>query len=279
MFSATPLTPHTGCEISGLDASRAPPAAAASALARALDDHGVVLLRAQQLDPAQFLAFGRALGELAADLRRVSDGRDPALTLLSNIRDDGAPWSMPDTVQRWRLEGAYLKTPHRATMMYAAQIAAPHGAAPCEIHFANTAAAYDALAPALRSELAGMRAIHPYGGGRKRRDAPYFADSGLTRIFRSGVDHPVVRVQPRSGRRCVYISPATTSHIHGMRERDSDALLAQLYAHLQRPAFVYRHVWRAGDLLLWDNCLIQYRCDNSGDPDHRRLLYRCWLRG
>ncbi len=240
-----------------------------------LDTRGLVIVRSQALTPQTFVLLSRNLGELSDHaLDKFSMRGIPELMIHSNIIENGEPIGLADGGQRWRSDGAHLKAPYRYTLLHAVEIPIKDGIPLGDTWFASTAAAYDALDPALRQQLQGMRAIHMHGAGRKKRSTPYFPDSGLTQTFRRGVEHPVARTHPHSGRKCLYVNPLTTSHIHGMNQHDSSALLDQLYEHMAQPEFVYRHQWQVGDLVIWDNCLTQNRSANDYELPLRRLIYR-----
>lgn len=276
-ISGTSLTPQAGLELNGIDARRSITKGTADELLSAVDHHGVILLRQQQLTPETFIDFARGLGTLAAHpLNTLPPPGLPELMLQSNIVKDGKPIGYAGAERQWRIDGAHLATPYRCSIAYAAQVP---GAGLGDTWFCAMSAAYDALAPALRTQLTGLRAMHPYGTGRKRRVTPYFADSGMTQIFKRGVEHPVVRVHPRTKRRSLYVAQGCTSLICGMNERDGSALLEELYRHLAREEFVYRHAWQAGDLMIWDNASVQYRTDDNYSASQPRLLYRTQLSG
>lgn len=280
MFSVEPLATHTGSAISGVDLSRPLDHAIAAGLLRELDARGVLLIRDQQLAPQQLIAFCRALGELAVHpMHKFSHAEFPELMLHSNIADNGVPIGYTDTGQRWRMDGAHLKTPHRATVQYAVEIPVQSSTPLGATCFANTAAAFEALAPGLQTQLRGMHAAHPYRPGQKRRTIPFYMDAGLSQTFRRGVEHPVVRMHPVTGRLCLYVSQGSTSFIRGMHDHDSDALLAQIYQHLSSDPFVYRHAWQPGDVLIWDNNFIQHRTDCDYALPLRRLLYQVQIKG
>jgi taurine dioxygenase len=273
-LTTRPLTSLFGAEIISLDLSRTSATVAAEVL-RLLDTQGVLVMRGQRLTLPQLEALGRSLGPLASHAQaHCSPPGHPEVLMLSNIIEHGQPIGYPDAARHWQSIGAHLKTPHRATLQYAVEIPRPDGVALGDTWFADTRAACDALAPALRQQLTGMRAAHVLRSAQKKRSTPYFPDSGLTQLFRRGVEHPVLRAHPHSRRRCLYVNPVTTSHICGMHERDSDALLNELYAHLARPEFVYRHAWQAGDLVLWDNASTQFRTAADYELPLRRLIYR-----
>jgi taurine dioxygenase len=263
-----------------LDLSRALDNAALKAMLHLLDTRGLIIVRKQRLGAPSLQAFSRSLGDLSEHpLDKFSVPGFPELMVHSNIVENGEPIGRADTGERWRMDGAHMKTPYRATVIYALEIPAKDGISLGDTWFANTSAAYDALDPALRQQLQGMRAIHMHGAGRKKRSTPYFPDSGLTQTFRRGVEHPVVRTHPQTGRKCLYVNPVTTSHIRGMNEQDSSALLDQLYQHMARPEFVYRLQWQAGDLVMWDNCMTQNRTANDYELPLRRLVYLVQVKG
>lgn len=279
-FTTNPITPHTGAAVTGVDTTRPLDHAVAAALLRELDTRGVLVMRAQLLTPAKFVAFARALGELAVNpLHKFASPECPEITLHSNLIENGMPIGYTDSGQKWRADGAHLKTPWRATLLYAAEIPMADGTALGDTFFANTAAAYAALAPALQTQLRGMHAANPYRPGQKRRTIPFYMDAGLSQAFRRGVEHPVVRAHPVTGRRSLYVSQACTSFIRGMHDQDSDALLEEICQHMARDEFLYRHAWQPGDVVIWDNAFIQHRtvCDYA--LPQRRLIYQTQLKG
>ena len=282
MFNVSPLTAHFGAEISALDLSRGANKSTVAELLRVLDTRGIMVIRGQQLTLEQFMAFSHGLGPLAPQpqrQRQCSHPEYPELTTLSNIVENGAPIGVADSARHWQSDGAHLKTPYRATVQYAVEIPMKDGAPLGDTVFAGTSAAYDALAPALQQQLHGMRALHRGSTGHKKRSTPFYLDSALTQGFHGGVEHPVVRSHPNTGRKCLYVNPACTTHIRGMNDRDSEELLAQLYQHIARAEFIYRHPWQVGDVVLWDNCVTQHRAQNDYELPLRRLLYRAVVKG
>ena len=88
----------------------------------------------------------------------------------------------------------------------------------------------------------------------------------------------VVRVHPVTKRNCLFVNEGHTSSLVGMPRAEGDALLAELYAHITQPEFIYGHSWRPGDLLMWDNIAVQHKATFDYDP-LPRLLYRTTVRG
>jgi taurine dioxygenase len=93
------------------------------------------------------------------------------------------------------------------------------------------------------------------------------------------VTHPIVRTHPRTGRKCLYVMRYDCTGIEGIGEQEAEALIAALADHIVKPAFIYRHQWRAGDLLMWDNCTVQHRAIQDYDLPQRRLMHRTTMGG
>src|SRR5437667_345060 len=93
------------------------------------------------------------------------------------------------------------------------------------------------------------------------------------------VRHPIVRTHPSTGRKCLYVMRDDCTGIEGMEPDEAEALIAALADHIVKPAFVYRHQWRPGDVLMWDNCTVQHRAIQDYDMPQRRLMYRTTMGG
>ena len=156
-----------------------------------------------------------------------------------------------------------------ASMLYALEVPSMGG----NTLFANGYKAYATLAVEIKRRIEGRKALNAYDydaaatkrGTRLAQDVPSHA-------------HPVVRTHPATGRKALYVNRLMTVRIEGLPAQESDELLALLFDHQERREFIYEHVWRAGDLLMWDNrCTLHARTDFS--PDERRLMRRVTILG
>ena len=111
--------------------------------------------------------------------------------------------------------------------------------------------------------------------GRKRAFPPTQAE--IDRY--PPVTHPIVRTQPDTGRKCLYVMRDDCTGIEGIGRQEADALIAALADHIVKPTFLYRHQWRAGDLLMWDNCTVQHRAIQDYDLPQSRLMHRTTMGG
>ena len=168
----------------------------------------------------------------------------------------------------------YTARPPRGTMLYAHEIPDLHGLPLGDTEFASAAAAWDALPETMQQLLDGRRAIFDFRG-RKRALPPT-----QTEIDRNPpVTHPIVRTHPRTGRKCLYVMRDDCTGIEGMAADEAEALIAALADHIVKPAIIYRHQWRPGDLLMWDNCTVQHRAIQDYDLPQRRLMHRTTMGG
>jgi taurine dioxygenase len=176
----------------------------------------------------------------------------------------------------WHSDLAYRPRGSIGSMLFAVEIPDEGG----NTGFRNMYAAYDMLPRHLKDALEGKRAI--FLAGRNNSKRPFIKRLNPAQTKRNpAVTHPAIRVHPESGRRAIFVNPQHTVAIEGMAESESDALLAEVYAHCDRPEFAYSHRWRVGDLTFWDNRCVQHIADHSrlDDPAYIRHMHRTTIDG
>ena len=159
-------------------------------------------------------------------------------------------------------------------MLYALEIPDLFGLALGDTEFASAAEAWDALPEPIKQRIDGRRAVFDFSG-RKRAFPPTRAE--IDRF--PPVTNPIVRIHPYTGRKCLYIMRDDCTGIEGVEAGEAEALIAALADHIVKPAFIYRHQWRPGDLLMWDNCTVQHRAVQDYDLPRRRLMHRTTMGG
>jgi taurine dioxygenase len=270
-----PLSKHIGSEVTGIDL-RAPIApAAAAAIYRTFLDRGVLLFRDQDLEQedlvrvtgifGEFAPLGRPKHTLPSGFSKIL----PNIMLISNIRENGETiGALPDGEMMFHHDTIHRDEPHKATLLYSVEIPT-HGG---DTLFASGTAAYDALDAATKRKLEGLRAVNFYVYNSVKRNDKQAVDATSQAV------HPVVRTHEETGRKALYVNRLMSVRIEGMDEAESDALLNSLFDHSEKPEFVYGHVWRKGDLIVWDNrCSMHARTDFPSDQ--RRLLLRTTVKG
>jgi taurine dioxygenase len=270
-----PLTKYIGCEVSGIDLRKPVPPADAAAVYRAWLDHGVLLFRDQQLEQedlirvtgifGEFAPLGRPKHTLPSGFSKIL----PNIMLISNIRENGETiGALPDGEMLFHHDTIHRDEPHKATLLYSVEIPTYGG----DTLFASGTAAYDTLDPAMKQKLEGLRAVNYYVYNSVKRDDKQAVDASSQAV------HPVARTHEETKRKALYVNRLMSVRIEGMEEAESDALLNFLFDHSEKPEFVYTHVWRKGDLIVWDNrCSSHARTDFPADQ--RRLLLRTTVKG
>jgi taurine dioxygenase len=199
---------------------------------------------------------------------------NPEIVVLSNITEGGRPTGVRRAGESWHSDMCYTARPPRGTILYAIEIPELHGLPLGDTEFASAAAAWDALPDSLKGTLEGRRATFDFRG-RKRALTPTQAEIDRNPPVR----HPIVRTHPHTGRKCLYVMRDDCTGIDGMEPGAAEGLIAALADHIIKPAFVYRHQWRPGDVLMWDNCMVQHRAIQDYDLPQRRLMHRTTMGG
>lgn len=274
-FDVVPLSKHIGAEIRGLDLREKPGEETIRAIYRAWLDHRVIVFPGQilsQYDLIRVTSYFGELGKISRPAKYFPKGYSrllPGIMLISNIRENGEPiGALPDGEMMFHHNMIHADVPSKATLLYSVEIPSTGG----NTLFASGYAAYDTLDAAIRDRLEGRKALHHYNYGSTQR-----GDRRGTEAFAECV-HPVFRTHEDTGRKAVYVNRLMTVGIVGMAPEESEPLLNAVFDHSEEREFVYEHVWRVGDLLLWDN-----RCSSHARTDfpssERRLMLRTTVKG
>ena len=287
-FDVVPLTQHIGAEIRGLDLREKPDEETTRAIYQAWLDHLVIVFPGQKLSPEDLIRVTGYFGELSEDdyltlIMKLTFALSrppkyfpkgyssllPGIMLISNIRENGEPiGALPDGEVMFHHDMIHAEIPSKATLLYSVEIPSTGG----NTLFASGYAAYETLDPAIRDRLEGRKATHHYNYGSTQR-----GDSRGTEAF-AECSHPVFRTHEDTGRKAVYVNRLMTTGVLDMPPAQSEPLLNAVFDHSEKHDFVYEHVWRVGDLLLWDN-----RCSSHARTDfptnERRLMLRTTVKG
>ena len=261
-LGAEKLSPALGARISGIDVSRPLSLEERKAVWCAFLEHHVLVFSAQSLSRERQFEFAANFGEVEGpEARRASGKRHGVAHVMTNLGADGNPTVRYSAAANyhWHTDKPYHSAPPMLTTLYAVEVPATGG----DTEFANTALAYDALPEPMKRRIAGLRVVF----------RPAF-DASLP-----AVDHPLARTHPETGRKALYLGNHSMD-IHDLAEAEGRTLLRELLEHATQPPFVYRHCWRAGDLVMWDNRCLLHRAmldDNSGK--HRRVMHRSLVKG
>ncbi len=274
------LTPVFGAEIVGLDISRPLEAATSGRIREIWLAHSLLLIREQTLDEAALVRFSRGFGRLeappASAERAWADGGSvqPEIWIISNVIENGKPiGGLGAGEAEWHTDMSYIEEPPAASLLYAREIPRTGG----DTAFASMQAALAAMPPALRAKIEGRRAKH---------DSSYTSAGELRKGARSDVGpvdapggiHPIIRTHPETGRQALYLGRRRNGLVVELPLAESEAVLDEIWGFATQPQFAYRHLWRLGDLLVWDNRSLVHRRD-AFDPTSRRVMLRTQVKG
>jgi alpha-ketoglutarate-dependent 2,4-dichlorophenoxyacetate dioxygenase len=272
------LHPHFAAEASAIDLRGVADQSTLDAVRAGMDEFAVLVFRNQPFADDEQLAFAKRLDGVlhtktgAAVLKKNRFGNE-ALTDISNVDESGGLLKADDRRRMyalgnrlWHTDASFQDPAGRYSMLSAKVV--PSIAADTE--FADMRAAHDALDAETRGRIDGLRAHHSIAYSRETLGFK-FSEEEYERL--KGAVHPLVRVNPRTRRRSLYLA-SHASQIVGWPVPEGRLLLRDLTEHATQPQFVYRHAWRVGDLVIWDNRATMHRGRPFDDAVHRRELRR-----
>ena len=267
-----PLSKVLGAKITGVDLSKPVAPTDVAAIERALTDHLVIVVREQSLKPTELLRalhlFGDTMLQHRSDILLDSH---PEIAVLDSrnapVEADGEAY--PDGSRDWHTDHTNHARPPKVTALYAITLPSGGGG---DTGFANMHEAHDALPADLKARLAPLKSHN------KIENHAHLAAADKAR-FASIQTHPIIRTHPVTGRKAVYIHPGKAVRIDGMTEAETSAFIDALMPHLIKPEFIYRHKWKPGDLVLWDNRSLLHLAHRDYDPRQGRIMHRVLLQG
>jgi taurine dioxygenase len=276
-ITVTKLHPLIGAEIGGVDLRHPLDEETVAQIKDAWHKHTVLVFRGQDLAEADQRRFAAYFGPVAKRVKPLANsGRidgpqwDEMMLITDNVDANGKPLGSLGHGEMWfHTDKCYLKSPHRASFLYGLEIPSEGG----HTKFSSLYAAYDRLPDELKRRLDGAMVMqgHEYSVGRR---------INLSRKLED-IHHyvqPIVVTNPGSGRKGLYVSSQNTMWIEGMDRDESEALLMRLFDFAEDPEIIYEHVWRVGDLIMWDN-LACLHARTDWPQNERRTLRRCTVIG
>jgi alpha-ketoglutarate-dependent 2,4-dichlorophenoxyacetate dioxygenase len=272
------INPVFGAEVPNIDLRSVHDEETLAEIRAGMDTFGVLVLPDQQFSDAEQIDFARRFdGELHAKtgISVLQESRlgNEALTDISNLDENGEIMQSDDRRRMyslgnrlWHTDASFQDPAGRYSMLHA-RVIPP---VPADTEFADMRAAYDALSEDLKAEVEGLKVHHSIAYSRQTLGFQ-FSTAELERL--QGAVHPLVRTIPSSGRRSLYLA-SHASTILGWPVPDARLLLRVLMEHATQPQFRFRHAWRVGDLVIWDNRATMHRGLAYDDTRYKRELRR-----
>ena len=269
MLEIKRLAPQVGAEILGVDVKTLDDAGF-SRIYGAWLDANVVVVPGQSLEIPDFLRYSRRFGVVVPHPSKMTRHPDyPEITMLG-VGKFGPDGALDMAIYRrgaegWHTDGAYDAEPFKATQLYSLAVPSRGG----DTFFASMYAAYDALPLRLRNRLVGKKGAFTYGGRKKATALLNDEDKNQPPAY-----HDILRRHPESGRTALYFDPGKILRIEGLEPAESDDLIEELTERMIRPEGEYRHRWRPGDIVIWDNRCTYHRAAGDYPPEEDRIHWR-----
>jgi taurine dioxygenase len=269
-----PLSHSLGAEICDIDVTRNFSELEFAQIRQALLDHGILLFREQNVSREQHIEFSRRFGALDRhdNLPRDRHPEYPELLMVTNEpKPSGAPSDSRYTGRVWHSDMSFTLVPAMGSLLRSFTVPPVGG----DTMFANMTMAYDHLSAGMKKMIDGLHGVH----SPQRKIVDLSADrQAEDRRLNPPIAQPVVRVHPETGRKALYVGEKV-KRFADMTEEESKPLIKYLCEHATRPEFVYRHQWRANDILMWDNRCTMHIALADFDETKRRHLERTTVMG
>lgn len=245
--------------------------------------HPVLVFPDQTITDIQQIAFAKHFGDLEVHPSLAHRADDyPEIYRVSNVdkadrimEPESSDWQYLELTWLWHTDSSFRPVPSMASILHGIEIPPVGG----DTLFADLTAAYEALPSHDRALVQKLRVVHDH-------EAILAKSKGLTERDDKGVyehlppvTHPLVRRHPITGRRSLFLSPHTMDKVEGMQASEGRELLNGLIAHASEDRFVYRHIWKANDVLMWDNRCTMHAVMPYDSINHRRVMHRTTIVG
>lgn len=265
---------HMAAAVQGLDLRHDIDADTQAALRQALNASLVLCIRGQSLSPP---AFREAMARFGTPMMRKQLERTPECPevniISSEDRDTLGDGRRLVNGANWHTDDSFMRAPASLTMLYGVIVPSRGG----DTQFANMYAAYEDLPAETRRRIAPLRVIHKYQSRRQITAVSTRPPEEMAAMPEA--THPLVRTHPETGRKALYLNPNRMDRVVGLDESASDHLFDELIAHATRPEYQYRHAWRQGDVVIWDNRCTMHKANADYPEGERRLMHRVIVAG
>jgi taurine dioxygenase len=264
-----PITLAIGAEVTGVDLRQPLTDTDVACLRRALLDHLVLFFRDQDVDDDQQLEFALRFGPMHVSPLQTVHQDAPEIVVLDQIHPVG------EGADEWHSDNTFLADPPMGSILRAVQLPDLGG----DTCFASMYAAYEALSPAMRALVDGLRAVHDITRPLQKaiRDGHSSLDVAEMQEKCPPVEHNVVVTHPETGRRALFLNRNSTTHLVGLTDRENDVLLPFLFDHVRSPEFQCRFHWEQASIAFWDNRAVQHYA--VADYRERRVMHRATIAG
>jgi len=271
-FTIQPISALMGAEVKGLDLRVLFDPETKDRIHRAFLEHQLLVFRDQSLTKDEQVAFTEQFGTLERHaLRNRGTAAHPLVHIVSNLDDDGKPMGRVRS-DMWHTDKSFRPEPSMATILHAQRLP-PEGG---DTVFVNMYSAFDGLDQEMKDKIRDLWVVHSWALSRENEGRIVSEEE---KADAPDNIHPLARVHPETGRTAIFAG-MHASHIDGWTFEDGRALILALEEHATQPAYLFRHRWQPGDVLMWDNRCLLHRAEANFDAaKYPRIMHRTCLRG
>jgi taurine dioxygenase len=262
-----PMKTSIGAEISGVVLSRPVNVEEAAVIRQAWLDHQVLVFHAQDINAEDQRRLVSCFGELQSPRSKIQRA-NPDILYVANVTVDGDQGQLPEGDMEFHTDQCYYESRTAGAVLYAIEVPSRGG----NTMFADTYGAYEALSPALKRRLDGLDILFVYDYETNAYHRGNTAETAPRCV------HPAVIRHPGTGRPALFVNRLMADSVVGLPKAESDALLAELFDHVEQRRFIYEHAWSKHDIVVWDN-FSSLHARTDFDPAERRVLRRMAIRG
>ena len=273
-LTVTPIRQNFAAEISGIDLSNPVSSVEKQSLNDSLAQFAVLVFRDQSLTPPQFMAAAEIFGDLMD--QQLKKYVLPDYPMVGCNSTDDLPrknGKLQVRGENYHTDHSNERCPPKATTLHALQIPPTGG----DTQFVDVRQAYDDLPAAMKVTLKGLRSLHVHQSSRSPRELTKLSPEDFAKI--PTALQPLVIRHPGNGRPALYLNTGRMEGIEGMAPEAGFALIEDLYIHATHARYEYRHQWRKGDMVIWDNQAVMHQANADYDPEQKRFLYRLMIKG
>lgn len=273
-LTVTPIRPDFGAEVSGLDLSAPQTPDIKRELNALLARYAVLVFRDQSLSPPQFMAAAENFGELMD--QQLKKYVLPDYPMVGCNSTDDLPrknGKLQVRGENYHTDHSNERCPPKATTLHALQVPPSGG----DTQFVDVRQAYDDLPTTLKEKIRNLYSLHVHQSSRSPRELTKLSPEDLAKI--PTALQPLVIKHPGSGRPALYLNTGRMEGIDGMDPDQGYVLIEDLYRRATHTRYEYRHKWRVGDMVIWDNQAVMHQANADYDPEQKRFLYRLMIKG
>ena len=267
-----PVSKNTGSEVVGLDLRDAMSPETSAALSKAFAERALLVFRRQTLQPDEFLRAMQNFGKIMPQqVARFTLADHPLVGFVSSEDTDKPGGVRLVRGEQFHTDHSNFAAPPRATILAAVKLPTAGG----DTQFVNVHDSYDDLAADMKAKVDSLLVLHVFKSSRSPRKKVELTEEERKKIPET--IQPLVLVHPQNHRKALYLNTAHMERIIGVEDEEAFSLIQRLMEHATQPKYEYRHAWRPGDVVMWDNRSVMHQA--NADYHEQRFLYRLMLAG